>query len=150
MDTKIFNVDSNSNEIKWLSTCFTRVAIFPFVDILVLLLIFTGIIHFLDVLGGKKLYMDSILQVYIYSVIFYIFLGQAIAFYDFFKFRKISRTIIVKENNDFTLIRSNFVFKGAAPILAGGALYRNLNSGLGKLASFGLYALGAKKRAKKF
>lgn len=148
MNKKVFHVDNNNKEIKWLSTCFQRLVMWPFIDILVLLLLFTGIIHFLDVLGERKLYSNGVIGIYIWSVVFYIFLGQAIAFYDFFKYRKISRTIVVKENNNIALIRTNFVLKGAASTIAGGALYRNLNSMPGKLASLGLFIFGAKKAQK--
>lgn len=145
MERKVFFIDNNNKKMQWLSTSFLRIAGVPLIDTVVLIGVIPTILFVLNMLNIAKLYLGGAGFInYIYFVCIYIFLRIIFAIFDFFKFRKLQGTMIVKENNDITFVKELMFSNNASNIILGSISYANSQSLLVKLASIGLYATGVK------
>lgn len=144
MNKKIFLIDNNNKKMKWLSTAWYRIVIFPIIDAVVLLLVVSTIIFSLNEFGGVKLYMGGPSYItYIWVVLTYIAINVIIAIFDFIKFNSLNNTMVVKENNNITIVKGLNKIRGASSTTMVPIFYNNSDSLLGSLASLGLYSSGA-------
>lgn len=153
MNKKIFIIDNDNKKVKWLSTSLYRMALFPIIDTVVLLLIIPTILFLLNELKVVNLYLGgTFLITYIYIVIAYIVISMAIAIFDLFKYISLNNTMVVKENDNITIVKGLNKTRGATSatdVMAGSIFYNNSDSLLGMLASLGLYAHGTVELQKK-
>lgn len=118
-------------------------ALFPIIDTIVLLLVIPTILFLLNELKVANLYVGSFVLIgYIYVVIAYIAITMAIAIFDLFKYTSLNNTMIVKENNNITIVKGLNRTSGGEEAYLGSILYNNSDSLAGSLASMGLYARG--------
>lgn len=144
MERKVFFIDNDNKRVKWLSTALSRILIIPMIDAIVLLFVVFTVMFLLDEFGDQKLYIGGPNFIaYVWAVIAYIVVNMIIAVFDFIKFSSFNNTIIVKENNDITIVKGFHTLKGTSKTAMGSVLYNNSNSLLLSLASIGLYASGA-------
>lgn len=144
MNRRIFLIDNNSKKMKWLSTAWYRIAIIPIIDIIVLLGVFSAILFFLNEYKIANLYLGGTSFVtYIWVVLVYIAVSVIIAIFDFIKFNSLNNTMVVKEDNNITIVKGLNKIKGAASATMGSIFYNNSDTLLSSLASLGLYSIGA-------
>ena len=144
MNKKVFIIDNNNKKMKWLSTAWCRISIVPIIDAIVLLLLILTILFIVNEFTDAHLYFGgTYLIAYIYTVIAYIVISVIIAIIDFIKFNSLNNTMIVKENNNITVVKGLNLIKGASSTIMGSIFYNNSDSLLSSLASLGLYANGA-------
>ncbi len=144
MNKKIFLIDTNNKRMKWLSTAWFRISIIPIIDVIVLLLVVSIIMFCLNEFGVVKLYLGGTSYItYIWVVLSYIAISVIIAIFDFIKFNSLNNTMIVKDNNNITIVKGLNKIRGASRTTLGSIFYNNSDSLLGNLASIGLYASGA-------
>lgn len=143
MNKQILLIDENNQKIKWLSTSLYRVIIFPIIDTIVLLLVVETILFLLNEFKIAKLVLlgDSF-NTYLSLVLAYIIISMGIAIFDLLKYISLKNKIIVKENDNITIIKGFNKPRGGENIYLGSILYNNSDSLLGRLASLGLYASG--------
>lgn len=144
MNKKILLIDNNNKKMKWLSTAWYRIALIPIVDVIVLLLVVSVILFYLNYYEVANLYLGgTIFITYIWVVLAYITVSIIIAIFDFIKFNSLNNTMIVKENNNITIVKGLNNIRGARNTTTGSIFYNNSDSLLGRLASIGLYTSGA-------
>lgn len=144
MNKKVFLIDVNNKKMKWLSTAWLRISIIPIIDVIVLLLVISTIMFCLNEFGVVKLYMGGTSFIaYIWVVLAYVTISIVIAIFDFIKFNSLNNTMIVKENNNITIVKGLNKLRGTSRTTMGSIFYNTSDSLLGSLASIGLYASGA-------
>lgn len=150
MNKKFFLIDSNNKKIKWLSTSLYRIASIPIIDTIVLLLVVPIILFLLNELKVANLYEGGFLtSTYLYAVIAYVAISMSIAIFDLFKYISLTNTMIVKENDNITIVKGINRPSGGEGVYLGSILYNNSDSLAGRLASLGLYARGVAELQKK-
>lgn len=150
MNKKIFLIDNNNEKIKWLSTSLYRAGVIPIIDSVVLLLVVPTILFLLNELKVANLYEGGFFPfTYVYVVIAYVAISMAIAIFDLFKYISLTNRMIVKENDNITIVKGFNRPSGGEGVYLGSILYNNSDSLVGSLASIGLYARGVAELQKK-
>lgn len=144
MNRKVFLIDSNNKKMKWRSTAWTRIALIPLIDTYVLLLGISIILFLLNEYKIANLYIEGKdFVTYILMVVAYIAISIIIGIFDLIRFLSLNNTIVVKENNNITIIKALKDTTGTSKIAIGSMFYNTSDSLLQSLASLGLYASGA-------